>query len=46
MIVKIIKMIDVHNKRIQDNEEGVNFSEKQKVELMGLFHQEKKRAEC
>lgn len=46
MIVKIIKMIDAHKKRINDSDERINFEVKHKAELMGLFHQEKKRAEC
>lgn len=46
MIVKIIKMIDEHQRRIHEDNEIANFTDKQKLELMGLFHQEKKRAEC
>lgn len=46
MIVKIIKMIDNHKRRIYDNSEESNFSEKHKKELLVLFNQEKKRAEC
>lgn len=39
-------MIDEHQNRILQNGGTINWNEKEKMELMKLFQQEKKRAEC